>query len=346
MRLREWQTGKLAFGQVIDTPYFHQRYHGSSGSGYFLKLSVLLEDKQYTVKAWHLASPNFPPVEEGDYMLLEYTPSAKRVTQYRAWNLKSPDHLQSWRLGYVRCDFTERQCYVRITCPTLTGEPPLSIKADANGIDREHLTRGVPVLVEAYDPNDARKYRVLRAWSGRARVAFDQERYPGKPTFSKIIPVQGERQGPIKNCSRKETDMSTMSKDRVRFTIPHRRINSKMIDVIHKAFGFDAHWSAEQAQENGRGLNITCRPSQFARFLIYRDEAGQQNLFQELGAELFVPKAADPLSEFASEHGVSRTVVLDLLTALGIDPESVKKRLCGKGDGPVEIDVSQVPRQG
>lgn len=82
--------------------------------------------------------------------------------------------------------------------------------------------------------------------------------------------------------------MSNMSKDRVRFTIPSCRLEKKvsgdrMRNIIQRAFGEclgRCKWS---------DVTIICRPSQFARFLIYGEEAGLQNMFAELKAEFFVP---------------------------------------------------------
>jgi len=83
--------------------------------------------------------------------------------------------------------------------------------------------------------------------------------------------------------------MPKMSQDRVKFTIPASRLSRDsngdlMRGVVSKAFGEclgRCKWG---------DVTIICRPSQFARFLIYRNEAGLQNMFNELNAVLFTPE--------------------------------------------------------
>lgn len=86
----------------------------------------------------------------------------------------------------------------------------------------------------------------------------------------------------------------SMSKDRVHFTIPDSTINKTLAmrksycDVLFKAFGL----SSQKVPCSG-DIKIICRPSQFARFLIYRNEAGITNGFRCLNPKL---KPADEKS--------------------------------------------------
>ena len=83
--------------------------------------------------------------------------------------------------------------------------------------------------------------------------------------------------------------MSKHYKDVVRFTVPDRRIygcGGKTRDyreLLKRIFSLEEH---EIAKNSGKDLVLICRPSQFARFLIFRDQAGLQNNFQELNASL------------------------------------------------------------
>jgi hypothetical protein len=75
----------------------------------------------------------------------------------------------------------------------------------------------------------------------------------------------------------------SMSRDRVRFTLNTFGITQATQDAFLKAFG----------QPIGTcigDVTIICRPSQFARFLIFRNELGGRNSFKELNPVLFTPE--------------------------------------------------------
>lgn len=81
-----------------------------------------------------------------------------------------------------------------------------------------------------------------------------------------------------------------MSKDRVKFLLSgyYFEYDAKIRPVLAEAFGLNSeqHYILRtQARERG-SVEILCRPSQFARFLILREAAGFQNMFKELKAEL------------------------------------------------------------
>jgi hypothetical protein len=77
-----------------------------------------------------------------------------------------------------------------------------------------------------------------------------------------------------------------MSKDRVRFTISGSNMHGmELRGLLERAFGF----SHKRPQYGWQDQVIVCRPSQFARFLILRNDLGMANSFKELKPELFTP---------------------------------------------------------
>lgn len=91
--------------------------------------------------------------------------------------------------------------------------------------------------------------------------------------------------------------MSRMSKDRVRFQ-PALRVGSSYFascsraELLCECFGLTLN-KAEKivSRHSSKGdIWIICRPSQFARFMIRRNELGWSNTFKELNAELFTPE--------------------------------------------------------
>lgn len=78
----------------------------------------------------------------------------------------------------------------------------------------------------------------------------------------------------------------SMSRDRVRFNLAPYGADQPTRDAFHKAFG--APFPFRSA---GEIVTIVCRPSQFARFMIYRNDFGGRNSFKELAPVLFTPEA-------------------------------------------------------
>jgi hypothetical protein len=74
-----------------------------------------------------------------------------------------------------------------------------------------------------------------------------------------------------------------MSSDRVHFDLDLQSIDSFTRTAYMKTFGLQA--PLHRVGHPGT-VTIVCRPSQFARFLIYRNEAGGRNLFKELNPKL------------------------------------------------------------
>lgn len=88
--------------------------------------------------------------------------------------------------------------------------------------------------------------------------------------------------------------MSKMSRDRVKFRFEgYDKNREPNIRAAVKAFGMTTS-EARNAWDNMK--TIVCRPSQFARFLIYRDAIADElghpsvNAFRQLNAVLFTPQ--------------------------------------------------------
>lgn len=78
----------------------------------------------------------------------------------------------------------------------------------------------------------------------------------------------------------------SMSRDRVRFTLQPYGSDQPTKDAFYKAFG-----APFPSCPMGDFVIVVCRPSQFARFMIYRNDLGGKNSFKELAPTLFTPDA-------------------------------------------------------
>ena len=125
------------------------------------------------------------------------------------------------------------------------------------------------------------------------------------------------------------------SKDRVTFYLPYRYFTSQhttngmtketCMRVLNASFGMSASEMEGLMFANPSGFTIVCRPSQFARFIVFRDQAdecinGIRDLCLKLGpAEVDKPKllhaaVADSLAlprSYASD-------IIDKLRGLGV----------------------------
>jgi hypothetical protein len=80
-----------------------------------------------------------------------------------------------------------------------------------------------------------------------------------------------------------------MSNDRVHFTMPYET-GTEVNIAARKAAMFAFNLSETEARRcMTESSRMICRPSQFARFLIKRNELGGRNNFKELNAELVMP---------------------------------------------------------
>ena len=89
----------------------------------------------------------------------------------------------------------------------------------------------------------------------------------------------------------------TMSRDRVKFNLPsvsstHR---CEYARILVDAFGITCSKADTLAGSMYKEHTIVCRPSRFARFLIYRNNSGIPNEFKALNPVLFTPQCDDVL---------------------------------------------------
>lgn len=82
----------------------------------------------------------------------------------------------------------------------------------------------------------------------------------------------------------------SMSRDRVHFDVSADNTqNAYFRDAFERAFGTEP--PAMDCMSTAK-VTIVCRPSQFARFLIYRNNFGGRNSFKELNPRLVEPAEA------------------------------------------------------
>lgn len=140
----------------------------------------------------------------------------------------------------------------------------------------------------------------------------------------------------------------TTSKDRVQFYLPHRYFAKCHSDnhmsrddckkVLGKAFSLGRDECGHLMDRNPNGFTIVCRPSQFARFIIFRHLWGHCiNGVRDLEPELQPKDNFDPYARAARELHMERSCVREVAEALGFVP-SEKPR-------PNMIDVSKRPDQ-
>lgn len=83
--------------------------------------------------------------------------------------------------------------------------------------------------------------------------------------------------------------MGKMSHDRVRFTFTDNACNRAATqEAAMRAFGITL---GEAAAAWNRSATIECRPSQFARFIIYRGEVVSNQAMRQFEARLVTPEA-------------------------------------------------------
>ncbi len=215
-------------------------------------------------------------------------------------------------LGTVSCDLHKCAACVRVSIPGTDGIP-LSVKAVLGNYPRHLFKRNVTVEVEQAQ-HDGRMFRVTRV--------FEAMKKPVTIARNFNIPV------PDAETLKKEQAMA-MSKDRVRFYIGHRYFDQtrELCTILRKAFDMSTSES-EKLINSGEGFWITCRPSQFARFMIYRNAAGITNGFMDLKAELInAPNDENYYSILSRQLDIPRSTVKKVVLALGYGHEWVAERL-------------------
>jgi hypothetical protein len=163
--------------------------------------------------------------------------------------------------------------------------------------------------------------------------------------------------------TQEEVMTDKMSTDRVKFYIPssywyqmepngrrtHNREASKVVALLHDAFGITEKEFLALTSGVWTGITIICRPSQFARFLIYRNERGIPNGFKELQPKLIGGEdSEDVYTLLAKRAGLSREDAKKAAYALGYganDRDALWNRLTNilEGQGRV-LEVWNRPR--
>jgi hypothetical protein len=266
-----------------------------------------------------------------------------------------------------------QSCYVSLDVPR-PGAPPRSIKATFSGLGRSTLQPGVVVAVKRTDARDATKFAVTRVLSldmdllaGDVRAAVPlfnvrAARAEHEEALVKIGLWTDERVH-AQQTEGDSDDMATrMSKDRVTFFLPPRYFQSgspsrssngmcktTCASVLARAFGAPgenlddrtaaAAWLGVMAQYPA-GFRVVCRPSQFARFIVYRADADECiNGIKDLAPVLGKPRDTSKTyyDEVAAKTGVEHYKVCNVLNAAGVHNYVVK------AEG--EFDVSGNPHR-
>lgn len=98
-----------------------------------------------------------------------------------------------------------------------------------------------------------------------------------------------------------DCDMA-MSNDRVRFFLTERHFCFEGRKLVQSAFNMTKLEISKTIRENPDGFWIVCRPSQFARFLIYRNGSEVSNSFVELKPTLVPEKWEHELEVWRRPH--------------------------------------------
>lgn len=117
-----------------------------------------------------------------------------------------------------------------------------------------------------------------------------------------------------------------MSEDHVKFFLPSKYFQRQRTSngmsrgtceaILKKAFGLYDSDLDRLMRGHTEGFTIVCRPSQFARFIVYRADANECiNGVKDLKPELFKPR--NLYTELSEQFSVSECTVKGLARALG-----------------------------
>lgn len=131
-------------------------------------------------------------------------------------------------------------------------------------------------------------------------------------------------------------NVGAMSKDRVQFYLPSRYFmkwpsSNKMSmddckEVLGKAFDLRLNECGRLMDENPDGFTVVCRPSQFARFIIFRHMYGQCiNGVRDLRPELLSEEDLGPYVEVARKLHMDLSCVKKVARALGFVSDEPKR---------------------
>ncbi len=226
-------------------------------------------------------------------------------------------------IGKVSCDLHDRASRVRVQIDGTDGIP-LSVKASLNNYPRSLFKKGVAVEVKHYG-DDGRQFLVTQVFE------------PVRKSVHLKFDIEVRDADEFK----RNQNMQYVSKDCVRFFIGPRYFDRRLplANVLAKAFYLSLKETNELI-DGGDGFWVTCRQAQFARFMIYRNEAGITNGFMDLQAGLIdSPAETDYYAELSERFDIPRQSVKLVVQALGYDHDWVAVQL-SKRPTCREVDVS------
>lgn len=147
----------------------------------------------------------------------------------------------------------------------------------------------------------------------------------------------------------------TMSKDRVEFWLAERYFQNYSTKhnnggmeretcqrVLERAFNMSTQESSYLMNGFPHGFTIRCRPSQFARFIVYRHELGQCiNGIKDLNPKLMVPEELNLYERVSRDTGELLGRVNRILEAAG----TPNRREDPSHNFIVNVDVSKRPAE-
>lgn len=133
--------------------------------------------------------------------------------------------------------------------------------------------------------------------------------------------------------------MSKMSKDRVRIFIGSKYLQKHNIYmVLENAFGIQEN-TARNMYQCKDGFYVICRPSQFARFMIFRDQANIDNGFKDLRVEHFVPKDPEEVfCQYMRSHDLDVGQAREVLGIVGSSLNEFKRAVVERCNGSMNFD--------
>lgn len=219
-------------------------------------------------------------------------------------------------LGKVSCDLHKCASRVRVQIEGTDGIP-LSVKASLNNYPRVLFKKGVAVEVEQAN-HDGRVFHVTQVLE----------------PVRKSVHLNFQITVPNANAFKRNQTME----NRVRFFIGCKYLqNNAIYSVMRNALGLDDSVARELYRRATDGFWVICREEQFARFMVYRNNAGVPNGFMDLRATI-IQAVGDVYERIASAAGVDRGAVKKVLLALNYDRVTVEERLEMR---TAEVDVSQ-----
>ncbi len=147
--------------------------------------------------------------------------------------------------------------------------------------------------------------------------------------------------------------MSKKKYDAVKFFLSSDRVASggaKYANLFERTLYITLREFHEHAREQGRygfnGVFIVCRPSQFSRYLVGRNDAGLTNGFKELEPKLIedhkpAPAYDDTLGHIAKIAGISRESVKKVAEMFARENWVEFKRNIDPPVQEIVLDVSQ-----